>query len=106
MATIDAYLQRTKECEQATRTISSIPVRSPTADIPKWWSPPTVTGDATENMLWHADATYGVAQGCYTIYDVSNEVLWVYEYAAQHDSHWERGKRPPYGSAPTQEAGK
>lgn len=57
MATIDAYLQRTKECEQSTRTIASIPVRSPTSDTPGWWSPPTGNGDATENMLWYPDAT-------------------------------------------------
>ena len=99
MATIDAYLQRTKECEQATRTITSIPIRSPTSDTPDWWSPPTGTGDATENMLWYPDATYGVAQGCYTVYDAVNETLWVYEYAAQHDSHWERGARPSYSAA-------
>lgn len=101
MAKIDAYLQRTKECEQATRTIASIPVRSPTSDTPNWWSPPTGTGDATENMLWYPDATYGIAEGCYTIFDPARETLWVYEYAAQHDSHWERGTRPPYGKSTT-----
>lgn len=69
MATIDAYVQRTKECEQAKRSIKSIPIRSPTSGQPSWWAPPTATGDATENMLWYPDATYGVAQGCYTIYD-------------------------------------
>jgi len=103
MATIDAYLQRTKKCEQATRTITSIRVRSPTSDTPNWWSPPTGTGQATENMLWYSDATYGVAQGCYTVYDAANETLWVYEYAAQHASHWERGTRPKYGTVTTNE---
>lgn len=101
MATIDAYLQRTKECEQATRTISSIEIRSPTSNAPDWWSPPTGVGDATENMLWYPDATYGVAQGCYTIYNTESETLWVYEYTAQHDSHWDRGGRPAYGVAAT-----
>jgi hypothetical protein len=96
MSTIDGYLQRTKECEQAIRTITSIPIRSPTSETPNWWSPPTGTGDATENMLWYPDAAFGVAQGCYTIYDLSTQTLWVYEYAAQHDSHWERGTRPSY----------
>ena len=100
-ATIDANLQRTKECEQATRAITSIPIRSPTCDPPDWWSPPTGTGDATENMLWYLDAPYGVAQGCYTLYDTINETLWVYEYAAQHDSHWERGARPQYRAVTT-----
>ena len=100
MAIIDAYVQRTKECEQATRAITMIPIRSPTTDTPVWWSPPTGAGDATENMLWYPDATYGVAQGCYTVYDALSETLWAYEYAAQHDSHWERGARPSYG-APT-----
>jgi hypothetical protein len=99
MAKIDAYLRRNNECEQATRTITFIPIRSPTSDTPDWWRPPTQTGDATENMLWYPDATYGVAQGCYTVYDAGNETLWVYEYAAQHDSHWERGARPAYNAA-------
>lgn len=104
MATIDAYLQRTKECEQARRSINSIPVRSPTSGSPSWWEPPTATGDATENMLWYIDSTYGIAQGCYTMYDAKHETLWVYEYAAQHDSHWERGSRPRYGLSKTNEA--
>lgn len=100
MAAIDDYLQRTKECEQATRTITSIPIRAPTSETPDWWAAPTGTGNATENMLWYLDATYGVAQGCYTIYDSQTETLWVYKYAAQHDSHWERGARPPYAYRP------
>ena len=103
MATIDVYLQRKKECEQATRAIVSIPIRSPTSETPDWWLAPAGTGDATENMLWYPGATYGVAQGCYTIYDANNETLWVYEYAAQHDSHWERGARPSYGATTTNE---
>ena len=103
MATIDPYFQRTKECEQSRRSINSIPIRSPTSGPASWWAPPTATGDATENMLWYPDATYGVAQGCYTIYDAKHETLWVYEYAAQHDSHWERGSRPRYGVSNTNE---
>ena len=64
-------------------------------------SPPTGIGDATENMLWRPGATRGVAQGCYTIFDAERETLWVYEYAAQHDSHWDRGSRLPTSPTPT-----
>jgi hypothetical protein len=99
MAMIGDYIQRTKDCEQATRTITSIPIRSPTSDTPAWWSPPTGNGNATENMLWYPNKSYGVAQGCYTLYDESNQILWVYEYAAQHDAHWKRGERPAYEPA-------
>jgi hypothetical protein len=104
MATIAPYFQRTKECEQATRTITSIPMRSPTADPPGWWVPPTANGNATENMLWYRNAPYGVAHGCYTIYDAKHETLWVYEYAAQHDSHWDRGSRDRYQVSSTDES--
>jgi hypothetical protein len=97
MATIAPYLQSTKDCEQAKRPITSIPIRSPTSDSPSWWAPPTTKGDATENMLWYPDTTSGAAQGCYTIYDAKNETLWVYQYAAQGDSLWHRGSRPKYG---------
>ena len=51
MATIDAYNQRTKECEQAKRSITSIPIRSPTSVTPAWWAPPTGVGDATEKSV-------------------------------------------------------
>ena len=49
-------------------------------------------------MLWYPDETYGIAQGCYTIYDATNQTLWAYEYAAQHDSHRERAHVPRMAS--------
>ena len=120
---IDEYLQRMYECEQTTRTITSIPIRKPTSETPAWWAAPTGTGRATENMLWdppgspHGTAQAGTgrakenmlskppgwsyggtAQGCYTIYDSKTRTLWAYEFAAQGHLLWERGTRPTYGN--------
>lgn len=51
MAIISEYLQRTRDCEQATREINFIEVKSPSSESPSWWHPPAGSGRATENML-------------------------------------------------------
>jgi hypothetical protein len=96
MADIMDYLYRNRNCEQATRKITSIPIQSPSSKTLKWWMAPSRSGDATENMIFHKEGGAGTGQGCYTIYDPATETLWVYEFAAQTHQHWKRGERPAY----------
>ena len=83
--------------ESVRRTISGrIPLGNHTGEIPEWWSPPSEPCDVTEAMLWYSDGDSGVARGTYTKCDTKNGVLWVYEYACQHDLLWPKGS-PPVG---------
>ena len=70
------------------------PLHSTTGDTPEWWSPPSIDFRATEAMKWYSGYDSGVGQAAYTGYDADKQVLWVYEYACQHDRLWEPNQIP------------
>ena len=45
-------------------------------------------------MLWYDNYYSGVGRATYSGFDESTSLLWIYEYAAQHDKLWEPGDRP------------
>lgn len=84
------------EClEGVNRTLDGPPpLHSQTGETPGWWSPPAITFRATEVMLWYDDFYSGVARATYTAFDETNQTLWIYDYACQHDILWPRGNVP------------
>jgi hypothetical protein len=97
--------RRSKECfgdhheclEGVHRVVSGPPaLRRQTGNTPAWWSPPAIAFRATEVMLWYGQGDSGVGRATYSGFDESTDVLWIYDYACQHDELWSRGK-PPKG---------
>ena len=70
------------------------PLHSQTGETPSWWSPPAIPFRATEVMLWYDDFYSGVGRATYTAFDNSDQTLWVYDYACQHDTLWAQGSVP------------
>jgi hypothetical protein len=77
------------------RTISGPPPQHwQTGETPSWWTPPGIDFRATEVMLWYTNYDSGVGRATYSGFDESNGVLWVYDYASQHDILWSHGGMP------------
>lgn len=70
------------------------PLHHQTGETPAWWSAPSTTFRATEIMLWYKGMDSGVSRAVYSAFDESTGILWIYEYAAQHDKLWSPGKMP------------
>jgi len=70
------------------------PLHHQTGETPGWWSPPSVSFRATEIMLWYKGFDSGVGRAAYSAFDESTGILWMYEYASQHDKLWFPGKMP------------
>lgn len=82
--------------EGVSRTIAGPPpLHSQTGDTPVWWKPPSTDFRATEVMLWYKQYYSGVGRATYTAFDQHTGVLWIYEYACQHDILWPHGEVPP-----------
>ncbi len=87
--------QRHEGLEGVHRTILGPPPQHwQTGETPSWWTPPGIDFRATEIMLWYTDYNSGVGRATYSGFDKSNEVLWLYDYASQHDILWSRGGIP------------
>lgn len=71
------------------------PLHWQTGEGPPWWTPSDLDFRATEIMLWYTNYESGVGRATYTSFDKSESVLWVYDYACQHDQLWPHGKIPP-----------
>ncbi len=81
--------------EGVRRTVAGPPpLHHQTGESPVWWTPPSTEFRATEVMLWYANSDSGVGRATYTSYDEFKGVLWMYDYACQHDTHWVRGDIP------------
>jgi hypothetical protein len=77
------------------RTISGPPpLHSQTGETPNWWTPPNIDFRATEVMLWYTHYDSGVGRATYTSFDNLAGVLWMYDYACQHDKLWTHGNVP------------
>lgn len=61
------------------------PLHHQTGETPPWWTPPSMSFRATEIRLWYKDFDSGVGRATYSAFDESPGILWIYEYAAQHD---------------------
>lgn len=70
------------------------PLHHQTGETPAWWSPPSINFRATEIMLWYKGFDSGIGRAVYSVFDESTGILWIYEYAAQHDKLWSPGKMP------------
>ena len=78
------------------RTIAGPPpLHSQTGETPVWWKPPSTDFRATEVMLWYKQYASGVGRATYTAFDQHTGMLWIYEYACQHDILWPNGEVPP-----------
>lgn len=73
----------------------SPPQHRQTGKTPTWWTPPPIEFRATEVMTWYRHDNSGYGRATYSAFDVSNGLLWIYEYGAQHDLLWSRGDVPP-----------
>lgn len=81
--------------EGVCRTITSPPpLHQQTGKTPIWWKPPNIDFRATEVMLWYKQYYSGVGRATYTSYDQEQGVLWIYDYACQHDVLWPHGEVP------------
>ncbi|MEI8213459.1 MAG: hypothetical protein WCI02_15030 [Planctomycetota bacterium] len=77
------------------RTISGPPpLHWQTGETPTWWTPPNIDFRATEVMLWYTNYDSGVGRATYTSFDNLAGVLWMYDYACQHDKLWTHGNVP------------
>jgi len=77
------------------RTISGPPPQHrQTGDTPLWWAPPSIDFRATQVMLWYTNYDSGVGRATYSAFDKSTGVLWMYDYASQHDILWSQGNAP------------
>jgi hypothetical protein len=84
-----------QELEGVHRTVPGPPpLHWQTGDTPTWWTPPSIDFRATEVMLWYTNYDSGVGRATYSTFDKSTGILWVYDYAAQHDTLWSRGSVP------------
>ena len=45
-------------------------------------------------MLWYTNYDSGVGRATYTSFDEPVGVLWIYDYACQHDRLWTHGNVP------------
>jgi len=70
------------------------PLRQQTGETPGWWTPPVIEFRATEVMIWYRNSSSGYGRATYSAFDKAAEVLWIYEYGAQHDLLWTRGQSP------------
>jgi hypothetical protein len=46
-------------------------------------------------MLWYTDYDSGVGRATNSAFDKSTGILWIYDYACQHDRLWSPGNVPP-----------
>lgn len=77
------------------RTISGPPPQhAQTGETPTWWTPPPIDFRATEVMLWYIKHNSGVGRATYSTFDEATGVLWMYDYASQHDILWPQGTVP------------
>lgn len=82
-------------CEGVHRMITGPPPQHRQAgDTPSWWTPPGIDFRTTEVMLWYTNYDSGVGRATYSAFDQSTGVLWVYDYASQHDILWPHGSIP------------
>lgn len=65
-----------------------------TGEEPAWWSPPLMSFESTEVMIWYKHYDSGVARGTYTAYDTRSLTLWIYSFQAQHHRFWQPGDLP------------
>jgi hypothetical protein len=84
------------------------PLHKQTGVTPVWWTPPAISFRATEIMLWYDGFDSGVGRAAYSAFDESTGILWMYDYAAQHDLLWPerrngRTSRSETGLTPTTE---
>ncbi len=78
------------------RTVAGPPPANwQTGECPSWWTPPKIDFRATEVMLWYTNYESGVGRATYTSFDRQSGVLWIYDYACQHDKLWTHGNIPP-----------
>lgn len=87
--------RRYRSVESAERTvIGPPPLHLQTGTTPSWWQPPTMPFRATEVMLWYDGYDSGIGRATYSAFDEQSGQLWIYEYSAQHDELWQRGRAP------------
>ncbi|MFO0943283.1 MAG: hypothetical protein U0930_21320 [Pirellulales bacterium] len=70
------------------------PQHCQTGTTPTWWTPPAINFRATEVMLWYRQYDSGVGRATYSAFDESTGILWIYDYASQHDRLWSHGNIP------------
>lgn len=81
--------------EGVRRTIAGPPpLHRQTGETPVWWKPPDREYRATEVMLWYKQYYSGVGRATYTAFDEQAGVLWIYDYACQHDVLWRHEEVP------------
>lgn len=61
------------------------PMHHQIGDTPAWWFPASTSFRATEIILWYTGDGSGVGRAVYSGFDESSGILWVYEYASQHN---------------------
>lgn len=86
---------RDEGLEGVHRTIAGPPPQHwQTGTTPTWWTPPRIDFRTTEVMLWYTDFDSGVGRATYSAFDGSTGLLWIYDYASQHDILWPHGNIP------------
>ena len=84
-----------RSVEMAERTVAEPrPLHHQTGTTPSWWQPPKMPFRATEVMLWYDGNDSGIGRATYSAFNEQSGQLWIYEYSAQHDLLWQRGRAP------------